>query len=123
MDRHGVDGLARLAEASTLGDSVGWTLAQIAGDSVRDEVFARLGDPLADGWVRCRAQEGGRDWAAGMADALDHPGFDGDLIVCLTLLPGVAVSPARRLARTPVVGDVRTRSATSRYCTKKSIQR
>ncbi|SHF82997.1 hypothetical protein [Streptoalloteichus hindustanus] len=74
LARHGVDGVARLAEASERGDLVGWTLAQIAGDSVQGEVFARLGSPLAEGWIRCRAQEGGRDWAADAANALpeDH---------------------------------------------------
>ncbi|TDP89637.1 TIR domain-containing protein [Labedaea rhizosphaerae] len=70
LDRHGIGGVICLAEASELGDRVGWTLAQVADDSVRDEVLARLGEPLAAGWIHCRTTERGRDWAAETADAL-----------------------------------------------------
>jgi len=62
LARHGVDGLARLSTVSARGDLVGWTLAQVTGDAVQGEVFALLGGPLADGWVRRRARDGGHDW-------------------------------------------------------------
>ncbi|MGC7102500.1 hypothetical protein ACPZ19_48190 [Amycolatopsis lurida] len=70
LPRSGVDGLARLAEVSDRGDCVGWALAQVAGDTVRDEVFTLLGAPIADGWIRWRAREGGRDWVADAVAAL-----------------------------------------------------
>ncbi|MBN6034738.1 TIR domain-containing protein [Amycolatopsis sp. 195334CR] len=70
LPRHGVDGLARLAEVSDRGDCVGWTLAQVAGDTVRDEVFTLLGEPIAAGWIRWRSREGGRGWVAGAVAAL-----------------------------------------------------
>jgi hypothetical protein len=62
LEQHGVESLVSLTAASARGDLVGWTLAQVAGDTVRDEVFAVLGEPFATGWVWCRAQDGGRDW-------------------------------------------------------------
>ncbi|WP_143467028.1 toll/interleukin-1 receptor domain-containing protein [Lentzea kentuckyensis] len=70
LARHGIDGLARLAAVSQRGDLVGWTLAQVEGDAVRDEVFAVLGDPFTSGWIRCRARDGGHDWVAEAAAAV-----------------------------------------------------
>ncbi|MFD4636212.1 hypothetical protein ACFWN2_02790 [Lentzea sp. NPDC058436] len=70
LDRQGVVGLACLAAVSARGDLVGWTLAQVEGDTVRDAVFSMLGDQFACGWVRCRAQEGGSRWAEEAVSAL-----------------------------------------------------
>lgn len=64
LERHGVDGLARLAAVSQRGDVVGMTLAKVAGDSVRDEVFAVLETSFASGWVWCQAREGAQEWVA-----------------------------------------------------------
>ncbi|MFS8102179.1 toll/interleukin-1 receptor domain-containing protein [Lentzea alba] len=70
LARHGVDGLSRLAAVSNRGDLVGWTLAEVAGDTVRDGVFAVLGDRFASGWIHCRARDGGHDWVAQAAAAV-----------------------------------------------------
>ncbi|MEV7548581.1 toll/interleukin-1 receptor domain-containing protein [Amycolatopsis sp. NPDC089917] len=72
LNQHGVEGLARLAASSESGQTVGWTLAQVAGDSVRDEVLARLGQPFADGWIRCRASADGHAWATEAISTVPH---------------------------------------------------
>ncbi|MFI5587034.1 TIR domain-containing protein [Amycolatopsis sp. NPDC051758] len=74
LARHGVDGLAQLADASDRGQTVGWALAQVAGDTVRDEMIARLTEPLAEGWIWCRAKTAGQSWATDLFGALpDDP--------------------------------------------------
>ncbi|PPK68534.1 hypothetical protein V5P93_004358 [Actinokineospora auranticolor] len=70
FDHQGFEGLARLAEASTRGDSVGWALARVTGDAAREEVFNVLGSELAEGWVRCRARVGGAEWCAEVVDSV-----------------------------------------------------
>ncbi|WP_254897232.1 hypothetical protein [Amycolatopsis sp. Hca4] len=70
LSQHGVDGLARLAEASDVGQTVGWTLAEVAEDAVRDEMIARLTLPLGEGWIRGRAKAAGRDWAVELSAGL-----------------------------------------------------
>jgi hypothetical protein len=70
LSRSGVDGLVRLAAVSNRGDLVGWTLAEVAGDAVRDEVLAAVGRPFVSGWIRRRARDGGHDWVAQAAAAV-----------------------------------------------------
>ncbi|MET9229140.1 hypothetical protein [Lentzea sp. NPDC003310] len=72
LERHGVDGVARLAAASKRGDLVGMMLAQVAGDSVREEVLGYLGTPFAKEWVWRRAAESGRQWVADAAATLSE---------------------------------------------------
>lgn len=72
LERHGVDGLARLAAVSKRGDVVGLTLAKVAGDSMLDEVFAVLETPFANGWVWCRASDSGQDWVTRAVAALSQ---------------------------------------------------
>ena len=102
LDRCGFDGLALLARVSERGDTVGWTLAQIAGDSHRDEVIAVLGTPLADGWIRCRVRDGGPGWAEEAA-----AGLPDDVVARTTFLLAVPVEWAveRLDQESPAVRD------------------
>jgi hypothetical protein len=70
LEQHGVDGLARLAEVSDRGFSVGWTLAKVAPDTPQEEVLSQLGTPMAEGWIWRRARDGGRDWAVQAIDSV-----------------------------------------------------
>ena len=49
-------------------------LAQVAGDTVQDEMIARLTEPLAEGWIWCRAKTAGQSWTTDLFSALpDDP--------------------------------------------------
>lgn len=75
LERHGLDGVLRLAIASKLPREVGWAVAGVAGDRLANELLPMLGGEealaaMAAGWAARRLQDEGLSWTHAQAQAL-----------------------------------------------------
>ncbi|HWD77850.1 MAG TPA: toll/interleukin-1 receptor domain-containing protein [Kribbella sp.] len=69
---HGVSGLAELAQASAVPQLVGAAAAEVAGDDIREDALAVLGQEVwASGWVNEMARTLGEEWAETTAKLLE----------------------------------------------------